>query len=96
MKTVTFKSGEIFTTNLEPAEIMKRMNRLSWLIVEMEERTENESYRRIYEKAVRAYNKKNGFTGIIRLTNYEKEMLDYLDEDMMPEKELEAIRFYKS
>ena len=96
MKTVTFKSGEIFTTNLEPAEMMRRMNRLSLLIAAMEGRSENEDYYRIYKKAVKAYNKKDNFTGIIRLTSYEKEMLDYLDEDMMPEKELEAIRFYKS
>lgn len=96
MKKITFKNGEVFTTNLEVNEMVKRMNRLSWLIVSMEGRSENEDYYRIYKKAVKAYNKKDNFTGIIRLTSYEKEMLDYLDENMMPEKELEAIRFYKN
>lgn len=91
---VTFKNGETFTTNLKKDELLKRMNRLDWLRVATEQLQDNPVYRNIYKKAEAAYNKHEDFTGIVRLTQYEKENLAYLPREYMSDEELNAIKFY--
>lgn len=74
--------------------MVKRMDRLDDLRVITEGFTEGVG-RGICEKALRAYNKLNGFTGIIRLTYTEKEFLDYMLEDkFLDNEDREVIKFY--
>ena len=91
---VTFKSGEVYTTDLDTKEMIKRMNRLDLLRVATEQLQDNPVYRNIYKKAEAAYNKYENFTGIVRLTQYEKENLAYLPHEYMSDEELNAIKFY--
>lgn len=94
MRKYTFKDGTIVTTKLSSLEISKRMDRLDTLRVLTEGFTEGVG-RGICEKALRAYNKLNGFTGIIRLTYTEKEFLDYMLEDkFLDDEDREVIKFY--
>lgn len=95
MKRYTFKDGHQITSNLTAQEILKRMQRLDWLRV-MTEQLENETYQNICKKAVKAYDKKNNFTGIIRLTDYEKEMLQIIrdENEYLLEEEKEVLDFY--
>lgn len=92
--TYTFKDGHKCTSNLEKAELIKRMNRLDTLRVLTEGFEEGEG-RNICDKALRAYNKTENFTGIIRLSLLEKDFLGYmLDSDMNSEEDIEVIKFY--
>lgn len=94
MKAYTFKDGTIVITKLSVKEMLTRMERLDTLRVITEGFTEGEGLN-IYEKALRAYNKVNGFTGIIRLTQTEKEFLDYMLEDsFLDDEDKEVIKFY--
>lgn len=93
MKRYTFKDGHQVTSKLEAKELVKRMNRLDWLRVITEGYTEGEG-RSICEKALKAYNKTENFTGIIRLTTLEKDFLGYMLEDNDDEKDIEVINFY--
>jgi len=94
MRKYTFNDGTVVTTKLSSKEMVKRMDRLDTLRVLTEGFTEGVG-RGICEKALRAYNKLNGFTGIIRLTQIEKEFLDYMLEDnTLDEEEIETIKFY--
>ena len=90
----TFKDGHKCTSNLEKAELIKRMNRLDTLRV-LTEGFEDGEGRNICDKALRAYNKTENFTGIIRLSLLEKDFLGYmLDSDMNSEEDIEVIKFY--
>lgn len=95
MKRYTFRDGHQITSNLTAQEIVKRMQRLDWLRV-MTEQLENETYQNICQKACKAYNKKDNFTGIIRLTPYEKEMLQIIrdENEYLLKAEKEALDFY--
>lgn len=94
MRKYIFKDGTVVTTKLSPLEISKRMDRLDTLRVLTENYTEGVG-RGICEKALRAYNKLNGFTGIIRLTQVEKEFLDYMLEDnFLDDVDRETIKYY--
>lgn len=94
MRKYTFKDGTVVTTKLSSKEMIKRMDRLNLLRVITEGFTEGVG-RGICEKALRAYNKLNGFTGIIRLTYTEKEFLDYMLEDkFLDDEDREVIKFY--
>lgn len=94
MKRYTFKDGTVVTTKLNAKEMVKRMDRLNLLRVITEGFTEGVG-RGICEKALRAYNKLNGFTGIIKLTYTEKEFLDYMLEDkFLDDEDREVIKFY--
>lgn len=94
MKRYTFEDGTVVTTKLSAKEMVKRMDRLDDLRVITEGFTEGVG-RGICEKALRAYNKLNGFTGIIRLTYTEKEFLDYMLEDkFLDNEDREVIKFY--
>lgn len=77
MKRVTFSDGMSCTTKLSIAEINKRMRRLDLLRVMTEGYDSGMGYS-ICHKALRAYNKSENFTGIIRLTTPEKDFLSYL------------------
>ena len=91
---VTFKSGEVYTTDLDAKEMIKRMNRLDWLMVATEGYERDAIYYNIYKKAEKAYNKYENFTGVVRLTDYEKDSLCYLNPEFMKPEEREAIKFF--
>lgn len=93
MTTYTFKDGHKCTSNLNANEVINRMNRLSWLIVLTEPYEDGEG-KSICEKAVRAFNKKDNFTGIIKLTALEKDFLNYKLEDNDNEKDIDVINYY--
>lgn len=94
MKKYTFKNGDVVTSELEAKEPIKRMTRLDALRV-MTEQYECEEGQSICKKALRAYNKMKGFTGIIRLTSIEKDWLSYqLENSCITEEEVECIKFY--
>ena len=94
MNRYTFTSGKVFTSKLNKDEVLKRMNRLNTLMVLLEE-NENKYGRNIYEKALKAYNKTEGFTGIIHLTFSEKDWLSYhLENSCITDKQIEIIKFY--
>jgi hypothetical protein len=93
MKRYRFSDGHEITTSLAIDEVNKRMRRLDILRVLMEgyDGGEGES---ICRKALRAYNKEQ-FTGIIRLTDTEKDFLSYkLEDAMIDDEDAEVIRFY--
>ena len=72
----------------------KRLKRLDLLRV-LTEQHECEEGRSISRKAWNAYNNTNNFTGIIRLTNTEKDWLGYfLESDMYDNEDIECIKFY--
>lgn len=95
MKKYTFNDGHQITSNLPAKEILKRMRRLDVLRV-LTEQLEDETYQNICKKAIKAYDKEDNFTGIIRLTDYEKEMLQIIrDENIhIDEEDKEALDFY--
>jgi hypothetical protein len=95
MKKYTFNDGHQITSNLPAKEILKRMRRLDILRVLTEE-IEDETYQNICKKAIKAYDKEDNFTGIIRLTGYEKEMLMIIREDnrYINEEDKEVLDFY--
>lgn len=94
MYRYTFSNGDVVTSKLTKDVLIQRMRRLDTLKV-LTEQLEDAAYQNIYRKALAAYNKTNDFTGIIRLTGYEKEMLLYLlESDMLSDRDIEAIKFY--
>lgn len=94
MATYKFRNGDVVFSKLPKEEMLKRMNRLDVLRVMTEGYDEGEG-RSICDKALRAYNKVEGFTGIIRLSNIEKDFLSYqLENEFIDDKEIEVIRFY--
>lgn len=95
MKRYTFKDGTVVTSKLSANEMIKRMNRLDTLRVLTEGFTEDVGMG-ICKKALRAYNKLSGFTGIIRLTQIEKEFLDYmlLEDNCLDDVDRETIKYY--
>lgn len=94
MKKYTFKNGDVVTSELEAKELIKRMNRLDTLRV-MTEQYECQEGKSICKKAINAYNKTKGFTGIIRLTSTEKDWLSYqLESSFITEEEIECVKFY--
>ena len=95
MIKVTFhKTNEVFTTELTLEEMLKRMDRLSWLMV-LTEGYEEGDYKSIHDKAERAYNKQDNFTGIIRLNVNEKDCIGALMHDSMAnDKDIEVLSHY--
>lgn len=92
--TYRFRNGDKVTTNLKAKEMLKRMNRLDTLRV-LTEQHECEEGRSICKKALKAYNKLDGFTGIIRLTFSEKDWLGYMLEDnFLDDEDRECIEYY--
>lgn len=87
-------NGVIITSQLEKEEILKRMRRLDMLRV-LTEQYDCEEMKNICKKASKAYDKINDFTGVIRLTNAEKDTLAYrLEDEFLNEEEKETIQFY--
>ena len=68
MYKYTFTDGTVMTSKLSIEEIRKRSERLSWLIV-LTEGYDDEEGLKIHDKAVKAFNKMENFTGIIRLSS---------------------------
>lgn len=92
--TYKFTNGEVITSRLEKDELMERMNRLDTLRVLTEGYTEGHG-KSICKKAVRAYNKVNDFTGIIRLSIHEKDFIGYLlESEFNDEEDKEVLNFY--
>ena len=74
--------------------MLKRMRRLDILRV-LTEGYEEGTGRGICDKALRAYNKTDSFTGIIRLTAGEKDFIGYmLESDMLNSKDRETLEYY--
>lgn len=89
-----FLNGEIITSRLKKEEMLKRMRRLDVLRV-LTEQYECEEMENICKKVSKAYDKADDFTGIIRLTNVEKDCLAYrLEDEFLNEEEIETIEFY--
>lgn len=94
MHTYRFTDGHIITSKLGIDEVLKRMNRLDWLRV-LTEGYEDGEGKSICDKALKAYDKTDNFTGIIRLTFLEKEFLSYrLEDNMNTQKDIETIMYY--
>ena len=94
MKKYTFKNGDVVTSELSADELVRRMRRLDVLRV-MTEGYEEGVGVKICQKALRAYNKVNGFTGIVRLTTVEKDFLGYLYENShIDDEEVKVLDFY--
>lgn len=94
MKRFRFVDGHEVTTNLDMDEMLKRMNRLDWLRV-LTEGYDDDEGKSICKKALKAYDKTENFTGIIRLTPLEKDFLGYmLESEFNTEKDIEVIKFY--
>ena len=93
MKRYRFNDGHEITSKLEPNEILNRMNRLDWLRVITEEYEEGTGYE-ICKKALKAYDKVDNFTGIIRLTITEKDFLGYMLEENNDKRTIEVINYY--
>lgn len=90
----TFKNGDVVLSDLKQAELLKRLRQLDILRVLTEGYTDGTG-RDICNKALRAYNKTNSFTGIIRLTTLEKDFLSYLlESDMLSPEDREVINHY--
>lgn len=94
MNTYRFSNGDVVTTQLSQKTVLERMRRLDLLRV-LTEQHECEEGRSICRKALQAYNKLNGFTGIIRLTFLEKNWLSYmLESDFLDDEDRECIEYY--
>ena len=91
---VTFSDGHEITTKLTISEALKRMDRLDTLRVLTEQYTDGVGLN-IFKKVMRAYNKKDNFTGIIRLSLNEKDFLSYLlDRECNTDKDIKVLKFY--
>lgn len=94
MKTYTFSNGDVMTSRLPKEEVTKRLERLDTLRV-LTEQHECKEGKSICKKALRAYNKMDGFTGIIQLTFLEKDWLSYmLEDEFCSDEDKTVIRFY--
>lgn len=93
MHKYTFNTGEVVTSKLDKDELIKRMERLDTLRVLTEGYTEGVGTT-ICKKALKAYDKLNNFTGIIRLNLLEKDFLGYLLNGTITKEEEETIKFY--
>ena len=90
----TFTNGDIVTSRLPQDEMLRRMRRLDTLRV-LTEAFEDGPGTSIARKALRAYNKTDNFTGIVRLTFGEKDFLSYLlENDMLTDEDRECINWY--
>jgi hypothetical protein len=93
--TYTFNDGHKTTSDLPAEEVIKRMDRLSHLIMLLEGFDEGSVYNDIYKKALAAYNKTDNFTGRIRLSFTEKDNLGYLlDREMNTEEDIKVLKYY--
>lgn len=94
MNRYTFTNGDVMTSALSADELIKRLRRLDTLRV-MTEQYECEEGKNICKKALRAYNKMNHFTGIIRLTFLEKDWLGYLlENNCITDEGKKVVAFY--
>lgn len=93
MKRYTFADGHQITSKLDAQEILKRMDRLDWLRV-LTEGYEEGCGRQICEKAIKAYDKTENFTGIIRLSIHEKDFISMMMEGNTDQKDIETLSFY--
>lgn len=94
MKRYTFSDGHTITSKLDSKEVLKRMDRLDWLRVLTEGYEEGEG-KSICDKARKAYDKTDNFTGIIRLSLLEKDFLGYmLESTMNTPKDIEVLQYY--
>lgn len=94
MRCYTFTDGHTTTSKLGRDEILERMRRLDWLIVLTEGYTTGVGLG-ICKKALRAYDKAEGFTGIIHLTLEEKDFIGYmLESDMLTDRDRAVLEYY--
>lgn len=90
----TFKNDDVVISSLPQAEMLKRMRRLDLLRV-LTEGYEEGPGRAICDKALRAYNKVDDFTGVIRLNGIEKDFIGYmLENDMLDDEDIQVLNYY--
>ena len=90
----TFSNGDTYTSALSKEEFMARLRRLDKLRV-LTEQHESPQGKNICKKAIQAYDKRDNFTGIIRLNFSEKDWLSYmLESDMLSDEDKEVIKYY--
>ena len=88
------KNGATITSKLPAKEISKRLGRLNILRILIEQH-ESKDGKSIYQKTIKAMDKADNFTGIIRLTIAEKDLLGYmLENTMLDKEEVETINHY--
>ena len=92
---ISFKDGFTCTTYLDTDICVDRMKNLDNLRVLVEGYDAGEG-KRIYEKAVAAYNKRDHFTGIIRLSTTEKDFLGYIlaENDCITDQDRDTLKRY--
>ena len=88
--TYILLSGEKYKSNLPMDKFCEVFYRLCYLMVLTEE-YDDEVYKNIHRKAKRAFDKMDGFTGIIRLTTLEKDFLGALLEDELLDDEYKKV-----
>ena len=95
MYKYTFPNGEVVHSTLDVKEMCDRMQRLDALRVLTEGYEDGEGLS-ICKKALKAYNKVDNFTGIIRLTLPEKDFLDLMlhEDEFLSDEEKEVCRYY--
>lgn len=94
MYRYTFSDGHMVTSTLNQQELLKRMRRLDTLRVLVEGHDSGYGLS-IYNKACKAYDKTDNFTGIIRLTPSEKDWLSYLlESSMLTQEDISVINYY--
>lgn len=90
----TFKNGDVVISSLPQDEMLKRMRRLDILRV-LTEGYEEGTGRDICNKALRAYDKVDDFTGVIRLNSSEKDFIGYmLESDMLDDEDKQVLNYY--
>ena len=98
---ITFSDiGETYNTNLNFQEFLDRLNKLDILMAVIKKLQEykpefTDICEDIYVKADKAYNNYEDFTGVIELTEKEKEALACLLDYNISRKVIELINYYR-
>ena len=85
---------DYITSQLPWNEVQKRLKRLDSMISLLEGFDIGE-YAKLYRRFYNAYITKDNFTGIVRLSSSEKELLGYLwESELLSKSDQEALEFY--
>lgn len=100
MKITFSDTGETYNTNLNFQEFLDRLNKLDILMAAIKKLQEDkleftDICEDIYGKVDKAYNNYEDFTGVIELTEKEKEALAYLLDYNISRKIIELINYYR-
>ena len=85
---------DYITSYLPWNDVQARLKRLDSMISLLEGFDSGE-YAKLYKRFYKAYNTKDNFTGIVRLSSSEKELLGYLwESELLSKSDQEALEFY--